>query len=208
MTFIYSKESKILDIGCGLGQTMVALKDLGYNDVDGVDIDDHAVKYCKSSDLHVRKIKDLVSFCKKTNKKYDFLIMSHVLEHIPKDEIILTLKCIKEHLMNEGAKILINVPNAQSNTGSYWAYEDFTHTTLFTTGSLEFVLKAADFSEYRFIDIDSTDSDIFLKRIVKKFFLMIYKRNLYFWNKITSTSFHKQSVDIYSYEIKLVAYNN
>ena len=33
-----------------------------------------------------------------------------------------------------------------TTTGSYWAFEDFTHETLFTCGSLEYVL-----SEHSFI---------------------------------------------------------
>ncbi len=47
------------------------------------------------------------------------------------------------------------MPNAQSHTGCYWAYEDFTHNTLFTAGSLLYVLKMAGFAHIEIIDKDA-----------------------------------------------------
>lgn len=55
--------------------------------------------------------------------------------------------------MNPNSKLIISEPNAQSNTGSYWAYGDFTHSTIFTSGCLYYVLKKADFRTVKFIDI-------------------------------------------------------
>lgn len=42
------------------------------------------------------------------------------------------------------------MPNAQSNTDCYWAYEDFTHYTLFIAGSLLYVLREAGFTNIEF----------------------------------------------------------
>ncbi|MGC9101323.1 MAG: hypothetical protein ACP5HC_08750 [Caldisericum sp.] len=52
------------------------------------------------------------------------------------------------------------VRNVQSNTGAYWAYEDFSHFTLFTSGSIYYVLKMAGFDEI-------------MKRLVKKLIRLI-----------------------------------
>ncbi|MBK7370676.1 MAG: hypothetical protein IPJ09_04415 [Saprospiraceae bacterium] len=68
--------------------------------------------------------------------------MSHVLEHIEKINIIDTLITIKSYLLAESGSFVVMVPNAQSVTGAYWMYEDFTHTTLFTSGSIYYVLKS------------------------------------------------------------------
>ena len=107
--------------------------------------------------------------------------------------------------LSENGKLLIAVPNAQSNTDSYWAYEDWTHTTLFTSGSIYYVLKAAGFDKVDFLDIDCTLGSSKIKSTVRKFFLMLYIANKKFWNKITHSAFHQQSPQIFSYEIKVKA---
>ena len=97
------------------------------------------------------------------------------------------------------------VPNAQSNTNCYWAYEDFTHTTLFTSGSIFYVLKMAGFKEIRFVDTDCTAGLPYHKKILRKLLMKIFYFRVEFWNRVTSSSFHKPSPKIYSYEIKVLA---
>ncbi|MBL0306338.1 MAG: hypothetical protein IPQ25_09965 [Chitinophagaceae bacterium] len=82
--------------------------------------------------------------------------MSHVLEHIEKEKIIDTLIHIRKNLLKKGGVFLLMVPNAQSYTGAYWRYEDFTHNIMFTAGSCIYVLKAAGFENIEFIDPDGT----------------------------------------------------
>jgi len=62
------------------------------------------------------------------------------------------------------------VPNAQSPVGCYWAYEDFTHTTLFTAGSLYYVLKMAGFKEITFVDPLCIEGLPLWKKMVRKTF--------------------------------------
>ena len=68
-------------------------------------------------------------------KKYDFIVMNHVLEHLEKSLIIRTLQLIKRFLMKPNASLVVMVPNAQLNTGCYWAHEDFTHNTSLPLGA-------------------------------------------------------------------------
>jgi len=101
--------------------------------------------------------------------------------------------------------LLIAVRNSQSNTDCYWEHENWTHTTIFTSGSIYYVLRSAGFTKIEFIDIDCTLGMPLLKAMVKKFFLGIYKMNKGFWNKVTGSSYHAPSPQIYSYEIKVKA---
>ena len=197
--------AKILDIGCGFGQMIQALKKEGYSNLKGVDISDEAIDYCLKQGLEVIKITDLRQFCVTSGNKYDFIIMSHVLEHLDKSTIIDIVGQIKNNLMNQGASLLVVAPNAQSNTGCYWAYEDFTHTTLFTAGSLYFVLKAAGFESVEFLDPDGLTYSRPIIKQLRKFFLFIYKMNVGFWNMVTDSSFHRPSPQIFTYEIKAIA---
>src|SRR5687768_8731593 len=47
------KAARILDFGCGFGQTMRAIATLGYTNVMGVDIEPEALAYCKGIGLDV-----------------------------------------------------------------------------------------------------------------------------------------------------------
>lgn len=198
------KNSQVLDIGCGFGYILKSLKSLGYKNLNGIDISDEAVSFCKKNNLEVKQVKSLDEFFVSNTKKYDFVLMTHVIEHIPKDKIIETLKQIKNTLSENGI-LYLTTPNAQSNTGSYWMFEDFTHTTIFTPGSIIYVLKSAGFNNVNFIDPADLMRHSFGARILKIFLLKLYKLNKKFWNKVTASSYHKPSPEIYSFEIKVAA---
>jgi len=198
------KNSKILDIGCGLCKHLSQLKKIGYNNLKGVDISTEAEKACKFFDIDFELINNIEEFVSSENEKYDFIILAHVLEHIAKEKVIDTLTSIRALLKPEG-KLYIVVPNAQSNTGSYWAYEDFTHYTLYTSGSLMFVLKLAGFTKLEFVDVHSLSGLSFVKKTLKRIFLKIYVLNYNFWNKVTNSQFQVGSPLIFSFELKIIA---
>tara|TARA_B110001450_G_C17569997_1_gene460363 strand:- start:166 stop:882 length:717 start_codon:yes stop_codon:yes gene_type:complete len=201
---IKNKDSKILDYGCGFGQNLKKLKHNNYKNIYGADIDPTAIQSCQDNNLTVKQL-NLENLINPYDFKFDVIILSHIVEHIKKSEIINTLTFIKNEFLSENGKLLIAVPNAQSNTDCYWAYEDWTHTTLFTSGSIYYVLKAAGFNKIEFLDVDCTLGNSKIKSIVRKFFLMLYVFNKKFWNKITNSAFHQQSPQIFSYEIKVKA---
>ncbi|MBK7438833.1 MAG: methyltransferase domain-containing protein [Saprospiraceae bacterium] len=126
------------------------LRKLGYINIHGIDISDESVEACKAKGIFITKIDTIEKFAENSLIKYDFITMSHVLEHIEKINIIDTLITIKSYLLAESGSFVVMVPNAQSVTGAYWMYEDFTHTTLFTSGSIYYVLKSAGFQKYPF----------------------------------------------------------
>lgn len=197
-------ESRILDIGCGLGQLINAIREKGYRNVYGIDVSEEAVSSCVRKGLSVTGISDITDYARDNQEGYDLIIMSHVVEHIEKSKIIATLAAVRGMLRPTG-NLVVMVPNAQSNTGCYWAYEDFTHTTLFTAGSLIYVLRAAGYSEIRFLDPDGLEGMSGIKRVIKKVLLRAYIANKNFWNKVTTSSYHRPSPAIFTYEIKCVA---
>ena len=201
---IRTKDLKILDYGCGFGQTLKKLKHNNYKNIYGADINSQAIESCTSNNLTVKKL-NLENLKNPYDFKFDVIILSHIIEHIKKNEIINTLALIKDKFLSEKGKLLIAVPNAQSNTDSYWAYEDWTHSTLFTSGSIYYVLKEAGFDKIDFLDIDCTLGNSKIKSIFRKFFLKLYVLNKNFWNKVTNSAYHQQSPQIFSYEIKVKA---
>jgi 2-polyprenyl-3-methyl-5-hydroxy-6-metoxy-1,4-benzoquinol methylase len=199
------KDLRILDIGCGLGQMLNYLKKEGFNNLYGIDINEEAIEACTKKGLAVKKINDTRDFTVDADQKFDRIVMSHVLEHIDKDKIVDTLIHIKKNLLKEGGQFLLMVPNAQSYTGAYWRYEDFTHTILFTAGSCFYVLKAAGFTTIDFIDPDGTKHMSPVKRMIIKTLQRYHRFKENFWNKVHQTSYHSQSPRIYTFELKVAA---
>lgn len=190
----YNINSSILDYGCGFGGLITGLKSIGYSQVYGADIDEYALNVSRRN--HMVFDASNINWHLGKENYFDIIIMMHVLEHIQKNNIIPHLKLMRSLLKPQGS-LIVAVPNAQANTGAYWAYEDFTHEYLFTTGSLYYVMRAAGFSNLSFIDKDCTENMNFPKKIIRKFFLGLYKINYEFWNQITSSSFHKPSPKIF-----------
>jgi predicted TPR repeat methyltransferase len=198
-----ASHSRILDIGCGTGRMLSALTNAGFTRCQGVDIAKEAVAICQKKGLNVKLIDSIVSLVvgKKTNR-FDLILMSHVLEHIAREKIIPTLRHIRKDLLKTAGRFVLMVPNAQSNTWCYWAFEDFTHRTLFTAGSLKFVLLSAGFESVEFLDPRCLLETRRFLRPVKSLPLKVYEMRTNFWNKVTSSSFHAPSERIYSFEIK------
>ena len=77
---IQDKTAKILDIGCGEGRGLDALKRHGFENVCGIDISDEKLNRARknghnvyNSDFHILK--------EVKNKEYDYIFCSHTLEH-------------------------------------------------------------------------------------------------------------------------------
>jgi SAM-dependent methyltransferase len=199
------REPAILDFGCGLGQLLVALKSAGFNALEGLDVDPRAIAQCRALGFTCHDgAANGPAFYEHHHGRYDFVIMSHVLEHFPKELIIEQLARIKQLLKEDGA-LIVMVPNAQSATGAYWAYEDFTHNLLFTSGSLRYVLRAAGFSRVDFLDPWCVEGLSLAKRWIRLALLALYRANYRFWNRVTASAVHAASPVLLSYEIKAIA---
>ena len=119
----------------------------GYTNVHAVDISPEVVHACNrivpdSTELTA----DTTAFFQAHPARYDLILMFHVLEHVPKQEVLPLLVAVRAAL-RPGGKLVAEVPNiAHPLTGPYHRYHDFTHTVGFTDQSLGFVLRTAGFA--------------------------------------------------------------
>jgi SAM-dependent methyltransferase len=195
---------RVLDFGCGFGQMLHALKEAGITTAEGIDIEPAAIRFCRERGFVCTDAAESPEFYRECAGSFDFVLMSHVLEHFPKEQVIPQLEKLKG-LLKPGGALIVMVPNAQSHTGAYWAYEDFTHHLLFTSGSLYYVLRAAGYAHIEFLDIDCTEGMSTIKRVLKQVLLGYYRFRYRFWNRITTSAVHRPSPLIFSYEIKALA---
>lgn len=135
------KDSKILELGCGMGRLMLALREDGFLNLTGVDLDEFQISAAKEENLNVFQA-DAISFLKNNEEKYDVIYALDILEHLPKDMQVEALQEINKHLKTNGFLVL-RIPNALSPIAARMRYSDFTHNILYTPITLSFLCKNA-----------------------------------------------------------------
>jgi SAM-dependent methyltransferase len=198
------RKSTILDFGCGFGQNLQRLREFGFADIYGADVNTQALTHCKANGINTFDISAGAEILADAGVKFDLIISTHVLEHIPKNQVIGTVAILRK-ILNPGGQLIVAVPNAQAFTGAYWAYEDFTHHTLFTSGSLLFVLRAAGFAEPQIIDKRAVEGLAVMPKLVRTIASLLYELKYKFWKKMLASATHVSSVDVYTYEVKASA---
>lgn len=167
------KNISILDVGCGMGFLMLALKRSGYQFINGIDTDDQQVQSCRKKNLDVTLVKDSSDFLKENGGKYDVITAFDVLEHIPASRQIDFVKNIYGSL-KPGGIFIATVPNANSVLASRNRYIDYTHHVLFTEVSLDFVLYNGGFSDIEIKPLDyivpSASLRSFVHRVLLRYF--------------------------------------
>lgn len=141
LTDVTTQKGKLLDIGCGTGEFLLAAKNSGW-DVVGFEPNSKA--------SHLAKIKELVlvdSTSEIEEGSLDVITMWHVLEHVPNlEQQILELA----RLLKPGGSLILAVPNYKSYDatyyGSYWAaYDVPRHLWHFSQDSIERVFSPFGF---------------------------------------------------------------
>jgi 2-polyprenyl-3-methyl-5-hydroxy-6-metoxy-1,4-benzoquinol methylase len=138
-----NRSAQILDIGCGTGYFLYALKTMGYTNVEGIDISEQQVTIAKSLGLNVTQ-SDIFEFLRDKNQQYDVIIATDLLEHLTKNEIIELLDSANKAMRPEGI-FMCAVPNASSPFASRCRYIDFTHETGFTEETFKEIFEVTNF---------------------------------------------------------------
>jgi len=132
--YIPSKESRIVDIGCGNGGFLQNLKQRGYKNLHGIDPSVDCINYVNKcmpdGKNYVLKLSEIQAVSS-TLGRYDFVILSHVLEHLV--DLIPALSSIRTILAEQG-NVYIEVPDASrytSHAGVPFYYFDCEHINHF-----------------------------------------------------------------------------
>ena len=136
---------KILDLGFGNGQLLLALKHKGYNNLYGADFTDRAFSNLVSSGvkLKVSNIEERFPF----DEEFDVIIMNNVIEHFLNPLKVLQ-NCSSK--LSKTGKIILITPNANALEFTlfkkYWAgFHAPRHTFLFNTKNIKLLGKNIGF---------------------------------------------------------------
>ena len=94
-----------LDIGCGLGRHLIHL---GGNGV-GIDHNLASVQYARAKGLHVFTPETFRNSLFNLPQRFDSFLLSHVAEHMTREEVI-TLLSAYQGLLKPGGKLIIMTP--------------------------------------------------------------------------------------------------
>lgn len=137
-----SKNSLVIDVGCGAGGMLVPFQEKGC-EIIGLDLNEGFIEYGRKKGLNLvmGTLKDL-----KPIPKADLIIYSHVMEHIsdPNEE----LKIIKKYLKKNGM-LYIAVPGLyhelNNRKRSFMNYLHISHVYHFTLATLSHLLSRHGF---------------------------------------------------------------
>lgn len=136
----------VLDIGCGYGFAMRALRKLGFENVEGVEVSPQQADRVRRAGLKVEVVEDTAAWLLARPSQFSLILLLDVLEHVPPPEQVPLLRAIFQSV-KPGGRVIVQVPNANAILAARWRYIDFTHYTSFTEHSLYFVLRNAGFNE-------------------------------------------------------------
>lgn len=100
---------KVLDIGCGNGKLLLLLREAGW-EVNGMELLPEYAKKIESEHNIEMVVGDFLEY-KTDDKKYDLVILRHVLEHLP-DSVLAMNKL--NALLKQNGHLVMEFPNIES----------------------------------------------------------------------------------------------
>ena len=147
------RDSPILDLGCGSGQFLKALRRAGYRNLTGVDRNPALASNFEGTPIRFLALELEPAF--QLSGGYHTIVLNYVLEHFLDPGKILA-EC--RNLLTEGGQILVLTPNADS-----WCHRVFAgcwsglhaprHTQIFSPAVLNRLARAHAFREVQTVDV-------------------------------------------------------
>lgn len=113
--------SSVLDIGCGIGvMTSLIAKKVKHGDIVGLDLSPRTIEIAKqlNPSKNLRFIaSSITGFSIDRPKKFDFILLFDVLEHIPLDQHDDVFRVVSS-FAHDHTQVLINIPNAPAHEHS------------------------------------------------------------------------------------------
>jgi 2-polyprenyl-3-methyl-5-hydroxy-6-metoxy-1,4-benzoquinol methylase len=158
----------VLDVGCGRGYALRALRDLGFTHVCGIDADAGQAGFAQEHGMPVEHVQDTPTWLAARPGAFGVVLLLDVLEHIPKAAQPAFLQAIAGSLRKQGL-LIITVPNAAASLSGYWREIDYTHEMSFTSSSLQYLLTHTGFGAVQCHEIELAPPSWSPRAIVQRF---------------------------------------
>jgi len=152
---------RLLEIGCGNGQMLKLMQDLGWK-VEGVDFDASAVEIAKAKGVQVSL--GTLEFQKYPDDYFDVITMNHLIEHVH-DPLQLLCEC--HRILKSGGRLVIVTPNINS-----WGHQIYKknwlgvdpprHLHIFTSSSLRNITERVGFQKLKISTTIRNANELFL----------------------------------------------
>lgn len=129
------RKAAILDIGCGSGNFLEALRSLGYSTLEGVDLSPAQIDAGRARGLSGITLAPAADYLRGGTARYELITAFNVLEHQTRSELFELLDAIHAALA-PGGRLIALVPNAKGLFGAHVRFNDITHELSFTPQSV------------------------------------------------------------------------
>lgn len=172
------KDAVILDLGCGPGYFLNAMKEREYTNLVGVTLSPEDIELCESKG-HVVKQYDL-SFLPQSDgyhdESVDFIFLRHALEHSP----FPILSLIEyNRVLKQGGKIYIEVPAPDCDRMHEY---NPNHYSILGNNQLSALLARTGFEVDRFdnlefeLNVPSSESETGTKKVKEKYYCIVAQK--------------------------------
>lgn len=154
------RTAAIADIGCGFGPYLRTLRDLGYQNVRGVDLGTEQVALARE-ELGLGDIVecgDGIEWLEARVDTFDCLLVFDLLEHLAVDDLLRIGSAISGAL-KPGGTVIVQAPNGLSPLNPV-RYGDFTHRRSYTVDSLRQFFRYAGLEPTAFLELAPVPHDI------------------------------------------------
>jgi 2-polyprenyl-3-methyl-5-hydroxy-6-metoxy-1,4-benzoquinol methylase len=148
-----SKDAAILDIGFGRGWFIAACLKLGYASLYGADFGIARKSHLKGWSPNIAGLYEIESnigdFLAGQRERFDFIHMSHVIEHIPKYSLLYVVDALY-WAIKPGGTLLLRTPNMEGPCANSSLYVTLAHEYGFAGSNLNSLLNICNFDDVCF----------------------------------------------------------
>lgn len=149
------RAARILDIGFGSGWFLAACVKLDYRNLAGADFGIAYKDYIREwapDRISLHEIRDNIGeFLSDKREQYDFIHMSHVIEHVPKHSLFWLVDALYQAL-RIGGTLLLRTPNMEGPCANSSYYVTLAHEYGFAGSNLVSLLDICGFDNVRLIN--------------------------------------------------------
>ena len=136
-------QRSVLDIGCATGMLTGYLKNHGFAEVTGIDLNEKLIEQAREN-MDAEFIHGDALELLQSGRQFDIIFMLNVLEHIERDLLVEFITAVCQAL-KPGGFAVVRTPNMSHIMAAGHLADDLTHCTGLTEQSLDQLVHAAGF---------------------------------------------------------------